>query len=200
MVISCHVGRKVKEPLPANYMSGEFVYASGLATFYDCATGMRYQVAVEADYPAVERQYEEHEAVMGERIGVTLRGHIVYRRPMDGSEGERVPTLVVDALIGFAHDICDGGFLLSGVYQSEGQGIRSLLRLRNDYTFTETSFASDGSEITREGTWGCVSRESVALDYADPEIEQALFAVIPSRESLVSNGRQESLVYRKIYM
>ena len=196
----CQVGLKKSEPLTANFFAGEFVCIGDAAVFYDCLTGVHYPVAAEADYPAAEKGYMALGPEPGERVGVNFRGHLEYLPSTEQGAG-RVRTMVIDALIGFDRSgSCNWSYVVAGVYQSDNKGIRNILRLRPDYTFTEASYAADGTETLREGSWGAVSREEVALDYSGGELAQALFQIVPDQESLVRNDRKGVETYKKVYL
>lgn len=197
---ACGGGRKPSEPLPANYFTGEFVYFADAAVFFDCATGARHPVAMEGDFIAAQRGYMDMSPEMGERVWISFNGHIEYRLSAEESQG-KIPTIIIDSFIRFDRsEKCNAEFTVTGMYQSEGSGIRRLLRLRPDYTFEEIRYADDGSERSLEGTWGSVSREEIALDYADPQIGQMLFQVVAAKESLIANNGREPLVYKKVYV
>ena len=163
-LVSCGGQKRPDRPVPANFFSGEFVYFADAAVFYDCATGEKYPVAMRSDYIKAERGYMEMKPEMGERVYMSFHGHVEYLPGME--DGTRERTMVIDSFTGFNRgEKCAPQYSLSGVYQSEGGGIKSSLRLRIDYTFTEITYDNDGVESTREGTWGMASKLELVLDY-----------------------------------
>ena len=51
---------------------GEFRYLADSATFTDCATGLRWQVAMTADYLAMERNYQQYRSAPGAPLLVSF--------------------------------------------------------------------------------------------------------------------------------
>lgn len=190
--------QRTKAPLLADYLSGEFVYYADAASFYDCATGKRYPVSNEGCYLDAERGYMALNPDGPEQIQIMMRGHILPRPAMEGDT--LIPTLVIDTLFGFDRTLkCDPNALLSGMYESETERVKSVLQLRADYTFSEITFASDTSEVKRDGTWGRVSDLELALNYVAPE-QQILFQIVPNRQSLVCNNNTTPKIYRRLYL
>lgn len=80
----------ISEPL--NWR-GEFRYLADLATFTDCASGMRWPVAMTADYLAMERNYLQSRNASGSPLLVIFTGRIEVRPAMEGPLREQ---MVVD--------------------------------------------------------------------------------------------------------
>lgn len=79
---------------PGAPMTGLFRYLADAARFTDCTTGEAFPVAMEKDYPALERAYLESRPAPGGPLMATLEGHFEQRPPMEG-EG-RATVLIVD--------------------------------------------------------------------------------------------------------
>lgn len=69
-------------------MIGLYEYMADAGLFTDCATGRRVPVAMEAGSVALERAYLGARGEPGERMLVTVMGHLAERPPMEG-EGMR---------------------------------------------------------------------------------------------------------------
>jgi heat shock protein HslJ/uncharacterized lipoprotein NlpE involved in copper resistance len=72
---------------------GEFRYLADSATFTDCASGMRWPVAMTADYLALERNYLQSRSAPGAPLLVSFEGHLEVRPAMEGPPREQ---MVVD--------------------------------------------------------------------------------------------------------
>lgn len=81
----------VNDPLR---LRGEFRYMADAATFTDCASGLRWPVAMVGDYLALERQYSQQRSTAGAPLLVHLQGRIVVMPAMEGPPREH---LVVDS-------------------------------------------------------------------------------------------------------
>ncbi len=90
-----HTGSLPREPAP---WRGLFQYSADAALYTDCETGLRYPVAREGDYLALERAYLRAMETPGSPVLVTVRGTLEMR---PGTEGNRTEeTLVVEKLEG----------------------------------------------------------------------------------------------------
>ena len=90
-------------------------------------------------------------------------GHIDLMPSAEESQG-LVPTLVIDSLLGFDdNQACNPGVMMVGIYVSEDGSGRSVLHLRSDYTCSFQNYGADGSAEHREGRWGLVAEEELAL-------------------------------------
>ena len=69
---------------------GEFVYLADAATFADCASGVRWPVAMTADYLAMERNYLESRSGPGAPLLVSFEGHLEVRQAMEGPPREQI--------------------------------------------------------------------------------------------------------------
>lgn len=146
-----------------DFLSGEFTYMADAATFRDCATGLRLPVAQTGDYLRTEREYTVRSQGVGDPVHVRLRGHIDLMPSAEESQG-LVPTLVIDSLLGFDdNQACNPGVMMVGIYVSEDGSGRSVLHLRSDYTCSFQNYGADGSAEHREGRWGLVAEEELAL-------------------------------------
>jgi len=72
---------------------GEFVYLADAATFTDCASGVHWQVAMTADYLAMERNYLQSRSAPAEPLLVSFEGRLEVRPSMEGPPREQ---MVVD--------------------------------------------------------------------------------------------------------
>ena len=146
-----------------DFLSGEFTYMADAAMFRDCATGLRFPVAQTGDYLRTEREYTARSQGVGDPVHVRLRGHIDLMPSAEESQG-LVPTLVIDSLLGFDdNQACNPGVMMVGIYVSEDGSGRSVLHLRSDYTCSFQNYGAAGSAEHREGRWGLVAEEELAL-------------------------------------
>ena len=146
-----------------DFLSVEFTYMADAAMFRDCATGLRFPVAQTGDYLRTEREYTARSQGVGDPVHVRLRGHIDLMPSAEESQG-LVPTLVIDSLLGFDdNQACNPGVMMVGIYVSEDGSGRSVLHLRSDYTCSFQNYGADGSAEHREGRWGLVAEEELAL-------------------------------------
>ena len=146
-----------------DFLSGEFTYMADAAMFRDCATGLRFPVAQTGDYLRTEREYTARSQGVGDPVHVRLRGHIDLMPSAEEIQG-LVPTLVIDSLLGFDdNQACNPGVMMVGIYVSEDGSGRSVLHLRSDYTCSFQNYGADGSAEHREGRWGLVAEEELAL-------------------------------------
>ena len=72
---------------------GEFRYLADAATFTDCASGLRWPVAMTADYQTLERNYLQSRSAPGAPLLVSFDGRIEVRPAMEGPPREQ---MVVD--------------------------------------------------------------------------------------------------------
>lgn len=160
--------------LPMDFLSGEFTYMADAATFRDCATGLRFPVAQTGDYLRAEREYTARSQGVGDPVHVRLRGHIDLMPSAEESQG-LVPTLVIDSLLGFDdNQACNPGVMMTGIYVSEDGSGRSVLHLRSDYTCSFQNYGADGSAERREGRWGLVAEEELALLLPPPTLTEQM--------------------------
>ena len=146
-----------------DFLSGEFTYMADAAMFRDCATGLRFPVAQTGDYLRTEREYTARSQGVGDPVHVRLRGHIDLMPSAEESQG-LVPTLVIASLLGVDDNkACNPGVMMVGIYVSEDGSGRSVLHLRSDYTCSFQNYGADGSAEHREGRWGLVAEEELAL-------------------------------------
>jgi uncharacterized lipoprotein NlpE involved in copper resistance len=69
---------------------GEFAYMADAATFTDCASGLRWPVAMAGDYLAVERRYTQSRSAPGAPLVVTFEGRLEVLPAMEGPPREHV--------------------------------------------------------------------------------------------------------------
>lgn len=178
-----------EEVLPMDFLSGEFTYMADAATFRDCATGLRFPVAQTGDYLRTEREYTARSQGVGDPVHVRLRGHIDLMPSAEESQGF-VPTLVIDSLLGFDdNQACNPGVMMVGIYVSEDGSGRSVLHLRSDYTCSFQNYGADGSAERREGRWGLVAEEELALLLPPPTLTEQMPVLEPDAGSDEGMGR-----------
>lgn len=172
-----------------DFLSGEFTYMADAAMFRDCATGLRFPVAQTGDYLRTEREYTARSQGVGDPVHVRLRGHIDLMPSAEESQG-LVPTLVVDSLLGFDdNQACNPGVMMVGIYVSEDGSGRSVLHLRSDYTCSFQNYGADGSAERREGCWGLVAEEELALLLPPPTLTEQMPVLEPDAGSDEGMGR-----------
>jgi len=77
-------------------MRGTFMYYADAATFIECETAKKFNVAGD-DYLALEKEYLKQRTKDFEKIYVEIKGEI---KPMIGMEGtKKVATVVVDEMV-----------------------------------------------------------------------------------------------------
>jgi uncharacterized lipoprotein YbaY/heat shock protein HslJ/uncharacterized lipoprotein NlpE involved in copper resistance len=69
---------------------GEFRYMADAATFTDCASGIRWPVAMTGDYLATERDYLKSRNIPGSPLITTFTGRLEQRPAMEGSSVEQM--------------------------------------------------------------------------------------------------------------
>jgi uncharacterized lipoprotein YbaY/heat shock protein HslJ/uncharacterized lipoprotein NlpE involved in copper resistance len=69
---------------------GEFRYMADTATFTDCASGVRWPVAMTKDYLAAERSYLKSRNVPGTPLFVNFKGRLEQRPAMEGTTIEQM--------------------------------------------------------------------------------------------------------------
>jgi uncharacterized lipoprotein YbaY/heat shock protein HslJ/uncharacterized lipoprotein NlpE involved in copper resistance len=69
---------------------GEFRYMADAASFTDCASGVRWPVAMTGDYLATERDYLKSRNIPGSPLIVTFTGKLEQRAAMDGPPNEQM--------------------------------------------------------------------------------------------------------------
>ncbi|MEJ6004334.1 YbaY family lipoprotein [Paucibacter sp. AS339] len=72
------------------HLRGEFRYMADAANFTDCASGLRWPVAMGGDYLALERRYGELVKSPGGSVWVELRGRVALAPSMEGQAREHV--------------------------------------------------------------------------------------------------------------
>lgn len=76
---------------------GDFLYLADAATFTDCASGMRWPVAMAEGYLAAERDYVQSRSEPGAPLLVNLDGRLEWRPAMEGEPREH---LVIERFAG----------------------------------------------------------------------------------------------------
>jgi len=69
---------------------GEFRYLADAATFTDCASGLRWPVAMAGDYLALERLYQQQRSAPGAALLVGFDGRLEVRAAMEGPPREHI--------------------------------------------------------------------------------------------------------------
>lgn len=69
---------------------GEFRYMADAATFTDCASGVRWSVAMTGDYLATERNYLKARNIPSSPLLVTFEGKLEQRAAMEGASNEQM--------------------------------------------------------------------------------------------------------------
>ena len=80
-------GNAITEPLR---WRGEFVYLADAANFTDCASGLRWPVAMAGDYLAAERRYTQTRSAPGAPLVVSFDGRLEVRAAMEGPPREHI--------------------------------------------------------------------------------------------------------------
>ncbi len=88
-------GRQQAEPKPARY-NGLFRYMADAALFQECRTGQTYPVAMEKDFPRLERTYRNAATEPGRPALASVSATIEQRPKVDGAGTE--PTMIVHRL------------------------------------------------------------------------------------------------------
>lgn len=181
-----------------DYFSGRLGFLADELVFEDCATGRRYPLGREGAYAAAEKTFREKSGTAG---NVFFRFYGRLQRLPESEGGDSVTVAVVDEPIrsdgGSEH--C-GTFMLPGVYESRNGAERSILRLRNDYTFQKTQF-TEGGEHTENGRWGRSAESELVLEtFREEGPLCSRFDIFPRQESLAANGDDGPLVYVKVYL
>ncbi len=133
----------------ARIMKGQFIYLADAPLFRECASGVTYPVAMEGDYPALEKAYLQNRAGRpGAGLLVVIEARIEKRPRMEGGAGgsrtERF--IVVDRFIeALNEEVCPANHTaavltetrwrivsLMGRKVPDGQGIRPSLLLLKD--------------------------------------------------------------------
>jgi heat shock protein HslJ len=69
---------------------GEFVYLADAATFTDCASGLRWPVAMAGDYLAAQQRYTQLRGAPGAPLVVAFDGRLDMRPAMEGPPREHI--------------------------------------------------------------------------------------------------------------
>lgn len=69
---------------------GEFTYLADSATFIDCGSGLRWPVAMTADYQAMERSYQQSRSAPGAPLLVSFDGRLEVLPSMEGLPREQM--------------------------------------------------------------------------------------------------------------
>ncbi len=75
---------------------GEVHYMADAATYTDCASGLRWPVAMAADYLSLERSYLQRRSAPGAPLLVSFDGRLEVRRAIEGAAREHI---VVDRFV-----------------------------------------------------------------------------------------------------
>lgn len=88
---------EIAPPQESRLFGGEMVYMADAARITLCKTGRSLPIAMEGEYPALERAYLEARSGPGASLYVTLEGSIAPRPKMEGEGTE--PSLVVQRFV-----------------------------------------------------------------------------------------------------
>jgi len=77
-------------------MRGTFMYYADAATFIECETGKKFNVAGE-DYLSLEKEYLKQRSKDFEKIYVEIKGEVKMMKGMEGKK--KIGTVVVDEMI-----------------------------------------------------------------------------------------------------
>jgi uncharacterized lipoprotein YbaY/heat shock protein HslJ/uncharacterized lipoprotein NlpE involved in copper resistance len=72
---------------------GEFIYMADAATFTDCASGLRWPVAMTGDYLTAERNYSKASLVPGSPLWIAFTGRL---ERLPGMEGPVIEQMVIE--------------------------------------------------------------------------------------------------------
>lgn len=191
---SCHSEQGAR----GEFFSGMFARHDGGAVLTDCATGVTVPVSDESAYPSLEAKYLRTASDPGEAVYVELQGRIGSRPRPEGEGTESV--VIVDSLVTLDRTRrCGSQRLLAGVYEARTNTGRRLLRLKPDYTFSETQFTESGEE-TSAGRWWRSAELELVLEETSPGTSEQSFQLIPPQEALTRNSGGGPLVYKKVYL
>lgn len=193
---SCSVAKK--DVPTKQYYAGEFVYFADAASIVDCATGVRTPVSNDGEYLEAERQYSSLGA-HGQPVLVEFFGHRTIQKSMEGDRNETA--LVIDTLIGFDHGaLCNPTAMVVGIYEGTTPKGKYLLRLKSDYTYTQSIFVKNDGEVISSGVWYLCSQAEMVLRQELPVAEASTFEIVPAQEALVKNSGGKPLVLVKVYL
>ena len=90
-------GAGPEDPPTEETRRGRFTYMADAALFEDCESGLRFPVAMEADYLAAERAYLETRTEPGSAVLMSIDGRLESRPPMEGDG--LIEMIVIDRFI-----------------------------------------------------------------------------------------------------
>lgn len=140
---------------PSLQLRGEYQRAADAAIFEECLTGLKLDVAAEADYAALEAAYAKASTEPGQRLLANVEGRIVRRPAMAGAEAR--DTLIVARAGQFRSNESCGA---RGVTH-DLEGTRWVLVRLGDEAVTvsdnrrEPFFVLEAGEQRVSGTGGC---------------------------------------------
>lgn len=201
LVCACAVFGSCSKTTPPTkeYYEGEFVYFADAASITDCATGMRIPICNDGDYLKAERKYTSFET-HGEPVFINFYGRRVLRQSMEGDKMQVM--MAIDSLIGFDQTVmCNPEAMLVGIYEGKTPDNKYLVRLKPDYTYTQSIFTldSDGEQISSGRWYLCASAELVLIQQT-PTAESSTFEVVRAQNALVKNSGGKPLVLTKVYI
>lgn len=183
------------------FFGGEFIYFADAATFVDCVTGARLPVSNAGAYLETERRYSSLGVAPAEAVYVEFIGHLAQEPKMEGEGTNRV--VVIDSLLGFDRTVgCDPDGIIAGVYETVSRDGKRILRLKPDYSYTESMFYTSEASQECTGSWFRSARMEVVLMQQTPHSEDSvfMFEVVPPQKALTRNSGGEPLVYTKVYL
>ncbi len=201
-IFSCNSSIDDSLDLPQyHYFSGGYVLLSDSSKidsvkFVDCATNVSYGVKNTKISRRIKRSYLMLTSTPKQPLFVEFLGE----RTKDSVTN--LDVIEVDSLIGFnIEGRCTEEKLIVGVYESTAaNGERTILRMKSNYTYTKDLFASDGTEVKSSGVWYKSAKLELILQDDSEEKSLLYFELIPAQSSLVENGGDKPLVYKKVYL
>lgn len=185
-------------PPSKEYYAGEFVYFADAASMRDCATGERIAVSNEEDYLSAEREYSSL-AAHGEAVMIEFFGRRVEEQSMEGDR--MIPKLVIDSLIGFDQTVlCNPDALVAGIYEGKTPEGKYLVRMKADYTYTQSLFATGRGEQVSSGRWYMCASSQIVFIQDTPEYAASTFEFIPAQQTLAKNSGGKPLILIKVYL
>lgn len=201
MLVSCAGELKRDAAISGEYFSGEFVYFADAANFVSCATGARFAVSNAGAYIDAERGYMALNVEPQQYVFIEFIGHITQQPKLEGEGQESV--VVIDSLIGFGQaDGCNPEYILTGVYEAVSRDSKRILRIKPDFSYTESKFSSSESAQESDGRWFLSAEMEFVLIQREPHTQDSIstFEVVTPQHALAKNSGGEPLVFTKVYL
>ncbi len=179
------------------YFTGMYYLANDTVWITDCATGIPLQAVPGDAYEATLERYKSLNPNPEEQVFFEFKGSL---GPIPADWPSTPRQVTIRELIGFDRTVaCNPEFLLPGTYEAKNAEGRYLLRLKPDYTYTESHFAPN-DEIIASGIWVRTGDLQLELIQDQPNEDTTAFEIIPTQHTLVRNSGEGSLVYTKVYL